>query len=493
MNLNVLVDGIAGSSTLVIDNIQGQKYVLSFDQLKDRVLALAGQLQQAGLKQGHKVGIQAPNCLEWLEFDLACLQIGAKVVAIPTDSGSVLIDSLGLDLLVTSVESPRSLSHYYEAIFLNGGWFKDVSKLKLRQAPVLEPLASHDDILTLTFSSGTTGVLKGLVITKSGAQCSIAKFVEDFALSAADSTIIFLPLSNFQQRMLVYGCLLSGVSMVFTDFTAVFRSLKTHAPTFLIAPPALYEQLHKMYKPAKDQGKALIEGLGGKVRFLITGMAPIQTKIIEQFNQAGIRLLEVYGVTETGMIAWNKLQDNAIGTVGKPIFNDVVISESAEIFVKRHAPLTLGYFVDPNQDGAQTFLADGMIATGDLGRFDEQGRLILVGRKKDIIVTSGGKKFHPGLVEQEIEQVAGVEKVVLIQNKTQPSQLVAIIKTHEQHPDSQEQIRVQMQTLNDALPHYMKVNQYIFTDVAFDAQSGLLTRNLKLNRSAIHDYFLPNI
>ncbi len=487
INLDSLVDNLAGQSVLQIDSVSGKRETLTYDQLKARVNALVVRLHNCGIKENHKIGIQAKNCLEWVELDLACLKIGAKLVAIPSDFNGISIQDIHIDLFVYDISYDYHVNIKCPKLAITNEWL-GLSALVLTS---LDQPTHSNDILTYTFSSGTSGYLKGLLISKTGTENSATKFISDFNLTSQDSTIIFMPLSNFQQRMLIYGCLYKGVSLFFVDFGTIFRALVEHSPTFLIAPPALYEQLGKIYKPSSNNGESLRKGLGGNTRFLIVGMAPISTKIIADFNAAGVRLLEVYGVTETGMIAWNLLEDNTIGTVGRPIFNDVLLSESNEILVKRDNPLSIGYFLDPLAESANTFQADGVIATGDLGRFDEHGKLVLVGRKKDIIITSGGKKFHPSQIEKLVEEIAGVEKAVVLQNRHEPTQLVAIVKiaTTEVLGNTLD-LDERIQNLNNNLPHHMRINKHIITDVSFNAESGFLTRNLKVNRAFVHDYFL---
>lgn len=477
------------ASSLSISAASGAWKSVSFPELVADVATLCDRLAASGLRRGHQVGIKAANCYEWVVWDMAVTSLDAIVVAIPEElpatSASRMVIEHGLALLAHSADGV--IEDHPSAIRLP--W--SGAAVPLAQTAVV--LDRHD-LLSKSFSSGTTGKLKGLLISRSGTELLVSRFLTDFGVGATDRHLIFLPLSNFQQRMSVAGCLWAGASLSFCHFTQVFQALKSFEPTYLIAPPILYENLNRIYHPSKDSGSALKKGLGGRTRFLITGMAPIRASVVEAFNRVGIELLEVYGATETGMIAWNRPGDNRVSTVGKRIWpDDVRIAPDGEVIIQRQHPLSLGYFQDPDGDGDAVFRHDGTIATGDIGTLDADGRLRLLGRKKDIIVTAGGKKFHPSEIESKILALDGVRQAAILQDALDQSVTALIIVDDGQDAQLLRTIDGQVASLNTVLEPYKRFQRVVFAYEPFDLNNGCLTRNLKINRKGIYAHFEQQI
>lgn len=479
------------SATLEADSLKGGMVSFSFPDVIQQVRGLQEQLTAAGFRPGHQVGIKAGNSLEWVLWDLAVTTLGGVIVALPDElrvnNADALLEEHDLALL----------AHGCEFTTFNTGAVIDLTRspfdLTGKQVRPSARGAANPDLLTKVYSSGTTGHLKGLLISRAGTEHLVTRFIADFALGYSDHHLIFLPLSNFQQRMSVYGCLWSGASLRFTVFTNIFNALKTFAPTFLISPPVLYENLDRIYRPDLDGGARLKEGLGGRMRFLITGMAPIRRAVLQSFNQAGVELLEVYGVTETGMIAWNLSGQNRIGTVGRGIWpEDLLLDDEGQILIRRALPLSLGYFSGDATATANVFCADGIIATGDIGSIDESGWVTLRGRIKDIVITPGGKKFHPSEVESAFLTVAGVQQVAIVNSQAQF--FTAVIITDG--VDDQERLQAinrSLSVVNEGLEAYKRVQRLVFADQPFTVGNGCLTGNLKINRKGIHTLYRHQI
>ncbi|MFT5162105.1 MAG: long-chain acyl-CoA synthetase, partial [Alteromonadaceae bacterium] len=304
----------------------------------------------------------------------------------------------------------------------------------------------------------------------------INDFLRDFPLTAEDHHLIFLPLSNYQQRMSVYACLYSGCSLTITNFTQAFSQLTKAKPTFIIAPPAVYENIYNTFNALPNSGEKIRQFLGGKMRFMITGMAAIKTPM----------LLEAYGVTETGMIAWNTPEANRQGSVGKAVHPDeVILNDDGEVIIRRQYPLSLGYFQAAGSDAQQTFLSSGDIATGDIAQIDDDGFITLVGRKKEIITTAAGVKFHPEIVENQLNQITGVLTSVVVW-QTQSSQLYGVICVKNKADNALiATIEKAVEVYNLQCAPWMRVVKLVVTDQAFSIEAGTLTRNMKLNRKGV--------
>lgn len=365
--------------------------------------------------------------------------------------------------------------------------------------PRIEPvLVEHrPDTHSLVFSSGTTGRNKGLVMSRRGTAHLLDLYRDAFGVAPGERFLTFLPFANYQQRMTYYFCLYHGVDLVSVPFHGLFPGLKRHRPTFVIAPPVLYETLHTVARaaagPAGDPS-TLAERLsaltGGNIRYMITGMAPIKRAALDFFWDCGIELYEAFGITEAGMVAWNKPGRVRVGTVGQPAEpGSVSLSEDGEVIVTRSALLSLGYFDAPEEDIRATFVAPNAVATGDIAEFDSDGFLRVVGRKKDAIITSNGEKFHPEPIEALLYRDPRVEVAVVMTGSH--AGLSVVIATRR--PDDAEvtgALRELVRAVNGTLPAQRQLTKVIFTDREFDVEGGLRTRNLKLNRRAIADAFL---
>jgi long-subunit acyl-CoA synthetase (AMP-forming) len=282
-------------------------------------------------------------------------------------------------------------------------------------------------------------------------------------------------------------------------FPQRYAGLKKHQPTFVIAPPILYESLHTLARASvgpknADDTQALSARLreltGGNVRYLITGMAPIKRATLDFFWASGLSLYEAFGITEAGMVAWNKPGAVRVGTVGRPAeAGSVTLSDEGEVIVTRDALLSFGYFESSEEDARSTFRGPHSVATGDIAAFDEDGYLTVIGRKKDAIITKNGEKFHPEPIESAIHRDPRVNVAVVLASER--AGLAAVISTRH-HADAMAvaALRAHIDTVNAALPAQQQVRQLVFTDRDFTVENGLRTRNLKLNRRAIAAAFL---
>jgi long-subunit acyl-CoA synthetase (AMP-forming) len=332
-----------------------------------------------------------------------------------------------------------------------------------------------------------------LLITRRGAEDLATEFIDTFGITQEDRFLFFLPLSHFQQRLSVYMCLYSGTSVMHTPYTHVFHDIPRFQPTFLLNPPVFYETALATLLPrlsvAGREEKTLNAGFGGKVRFMITGMAPTRRNVLEAYQRLGVPLLEAYGITEVGSVTWNVPGDNRIGTVGRPLRNHrITLAADSEVLVRARNPLSKGYFEAEEGETERTFLPDGSIATGDAGEFVD-GHLVLKGRKKDIIITGAGVKFHPAELEERILTFEAVKQAVVISDSRR-GDVVAVMSVDDPH-DSQLIASADrlVQQINDSMPTYKRIARTVLTRTRFTVDNGMLTRNLKPNRAIIARQF----
>lgn len=437
--------------------------------------------QQVAL--GGVIGICSPNCYEWLVYDIAAIDMGLVIHALP-ERASEPIGSI-----VDRYHLAGLLSDQMNAGLAEGRLGLDLAWSESGASTVVDDA----DVLTLVHSSGSSGVLKGLIISRRGTEHLISRFIDAYSISGNDSHVIFLPLSNYQQRMAVYACLHAGVSFLVTPYAYFFHDVPKFAPTFLIGPPALYDAISNAVGAgcSPDTAKArFTDLLGGNIRFMITGMAPIRRGTLEYFAAQGFPLYEAYGMGEAGMASWNYPGHNSIGTVGIPVDpGAVTIGPDSEIVLQPPVPLSKGYFEDPLSEVSTIYGRDGRIYTGDVGRFDGH-HLVLTGRKKELIATAGGTKFHPSEIEDAIRVCSSVRQCVVFMEE-RVGRLAAVVSVSaEMKGVAAPDVASHVEQLNKTLPLDRRIGRTIVTDVQFCPENGLLTRNLKPDRARAREMFL---
>ncbi|WP_431045771.1 AMP-binding protein [Streptomyces sp. P1-3] len=471
------------SAAVVEIDARGGRRRLTHSELYALARSRADQLHAAGVAAGHLIGIRAAGGLDWISWDLAAVMTGAVLKAFPDDTpiedAEEFVARHALALLITDHAPAGALPYVIGPADVPGE----------KVVPATASQEDPGDLHSLVYSSGTSGRLKGLRVSAKGTEYVINRFVESFAVTAEDRHLIFLPLSNYQQRLSLYCCLWTGADLVLAPFQRVFPAIAEERPTFLIGPPVFYDTALQLHRKTGG-GASLGDFLGGRIRFSITGMAPIRRETLGAFAAAGVRLLEAYGMTESGMIAWNTEQDHRIGSVGKLIDPQAVtFLPDGELIIRRPAPLSTGYF-DTGGDAADgTYRADGSIVTGDYGRLDADGFLTLVGRKKDVIALGSGRKVHPAEIEGFFAGVDGIAELIVV--PTPQSQRLGAIVTPSgpDAPEARERIRQGIEQVNRSLDAHQRIASVVFSAQPLRADPRFMTANLKLSRGRAADFF----
>jgi len=494
----------------------GEASAISFSELARRASGLRQRLASQGLAAGARVGILSPNCIDWLVWDLALVELGCTVVGLPEDLlpdlGAQVFEIYDLSLVVVGADLPAKA-------LLQG--HAHVTELHLLAQEPIAPRKMQGDrpfgvegVCSLTFSSGVSGRPKCLMINAAGIDWDVRHYIPEYRPRRDDRLLVFLPLTHQQQRLLIYAAYWIGTSFILIRPEQLFDALPRTAPTLCLAPPVLYEGIHERFLAAIDalppRQRALFngfrrlaaalpgtlgqaarrvlfrkvhQGLGGRMRLMITGMAPIKRSALDFFNEVGICLLEAYGLTETGVIAANVPGACRPGSVGKPVEGScVTIAEDGEVLVSRPHFASHGYLDD---DGfAQPFVPGEPVATGDMGRFDEDGFLYLLGRKKEIIITSQGQKIHPERVESLLHEHPAIGKSVVFGNDQK--RLVALVSLRVPRTEKVvAEVERHAGEVSARLGAAFSIGRVVCTADLFTVANGLLTRSLKLNRRAI--------
>lgn len=376
-----------------------------------------------------------------------------------------------------------------------------------------KPPASGDDTALLMYTSGTTGTPKGVPLTHGNITAELDGIYEVLKLSDKDSILSLLPLFHAYLQIvniwvaMTYACEVGYLKEMTPD--ELGRAMREFKPTLLTTVPRLWYLFHKKIfdtiaaKPKPVQlifntmlstngflrdkfnvnlgdkffGKVQ-ESFGGNLRFAITAGSRFDEDVAQDFYRLGFTIIQGYGLTETsGAATATYEKDNRVGSVGKPFFNAEVKIENpdkdgiGEVLI-RGAMVFKGYYKNPTAT-ADAFTEDGWFRSGDLGKFDVDGHLYIVGRAKDVIVLPSGKNVHPEDLEVHYLKSPLVEELAVIGiedknfGKAGAEKLVGIVVPdfeylkHEKIANSQTAIRFDLDTLGRELPEYQRVREYI--------------------------------
>ncbi|MDN6875429.1 AMP-binding protein [Pseudomonas citronellolis] len=455
----------------------GTRAQVMFSEVYARACRLAKRLHDSGLQRGEVLALRSNNCIEWVVWDLAAvinghvLHVFLEDAADPTPEEvfrchgyRLFVDALAGEMTVQGLQS-----------------LDDNAEITLRKS--IPITTANPDLFSMIYSSGSSGFPKGLLVSRRGTEYLVDQFLHDYDLDETDRSLIFMPLSNFQQRMSMYAFLWSGSSFSLTDLDNAFKSVRNFSPTYMVAPPSFYEQALERFRGAPGTPDSLKNGLGGRLRFVHVGMAPSSGDPIGRFASEGIAMYEAYGVTEAGMIAWNTPRSNRPGSVGKPVNPlEVFLDDKGEIIIKRKYPLCLGYF-DASQCDQDTTFRSGEIATGDLGAFDKDGFLYLKGRCKNLVILETGESFLPEPLEQRVKSVANFACcLVMFDLPRNTLQCYLVPRTQVLDAATAEMVRA---AINAALDRSLDI-EVISSTIKPSIDAGTLTRNMKIRRGPMH-------
>ncbi len=405
-----------------------------------------------------------------------------------------------------------------------------------------------DALATIVYTSGTTGEPKGVMLTHVNIMSNARDSHAVFPTYETDVALSFLPMSHVFERIAFYRYLLDGVTVYFAEsLTTVVRDLGRVRPTVMTGVPRVYEKFYAAIQEKVSQAAglqkvllewalsvgqarsaALLNGhalslsvklqypvadrlvfrkvrarVGGRIRFLISGSAPLSMKIAEFFHAIGLIIIEGYGLTETSPILTANPSDKPkFGTVGKPIPNvEIEIAPDGEILA-RGPNVMQGYY--KREQATSDALSGGWFHTGDIGQIDEDGYLTITDRKKDLIVTSGGKKIAPQPLENLLKAHPLVAEAVLIgEGRKFPAALVvpdfAALETRARESgwafDGRSDLlqRAEVQALyqdlldrvNETLAQYERIKRFFLLPTEFTMERGELTPTMKVRRKVV--------
>jgi long-chain acyl-CoA synthetase len=527
------------------------------------VRELAAGFISLGLEPGSRVCLFMPACIEFTYLDYAILAAGCATVTIyetsSADQVEWIIGDSGAATVICGGEAQRAkydavaanVPHCHTVMVVDDGALDELRQRgqDVDAAEVDRRIAAikHDDLVTLVYTSGTTGRPKGCALTHYNLiwDTRQALVAAGDVLDDSSSTLMFLPLAHILARLLQVACVTRGVRIGYISSVArLVPEMQEFRPTFLVAVPRIFEKVFNTAQSGAGKGlkkrifdqaaKVAIEysnqairgrvskatelqhrlftrlvysklghAFGGNLRFALSGGAPLGERLGHFFHGAGVLVLEGYGLTETtGGATLNTPQAFKIGTVGRPVPGaSVRIAEDGEVLLKG-GHIFKGYWQNPPAT-AEVLSADGWFATGDIGELDSDGFLKITGRKKDLIVTAGGKNVAPAVLEDLVRANVLVSQCVVV-GDARPFIAALVTLDAEEIPKWETgagvsgdgargalhaEVQKAIDTANKAVSHAEAIKAFRILPDDFTVEGGELTPSMKVRRPVVMERY----
>jgi long-chain acyl-CoA synthetase len=544
------------------------------DEFFATTAAFASGLKGLGIGRGDRVLLLSDNRPEWHMVDLAVIDIGGADVPVYSTltPPQVAYQAKDAGAVAAVVESPEQMAKFLEIrhqcpelkhlIQIEGpaadgvlmmedvvssGDTGDAQDRFWERAATVQP----GDLLTLIYTSGTTGNPKGVALTHDNLVSNVRASAQRAPIGADDLGLEFLPLCHVFERMIGYLYMAAGCSKAYCSVYHVGDLVASIRPTVFAGVPRFYEKVYDkimdkagsappirraLFNWALGEGRSAYpqrlagrepgglgyrladkivlakvrDALGGRIRFCVSGGAPLPLFVNEFFHSLGIWILEGYGLSETSpVIAVNGAAPGMtrLGTVGQAIDGvEVKIAEDGELCC-RGPNVMDGYWNLPDRT-AEVFDADRFFLTGDIAEIDDDGFIRITDRKKDLIVTAGGKNVAPQPIENEIKRSPLVDNAVLIGDRR--PYIVALISPNDEelakwaagrgldslsqeeltrHPDLSAEYAAVINRTNEGLARYEQIKKFQALPLMLSVEGGHLTPTLKVKRRVVEkDY-----
>jgi long-chain acyl-CoA synthetase len=453
---------------------------------------LARWLLDLGVRAGDRIGVLAGNGLEWALIDLAALRIKAVTAGLDPAKfapGDELAARYGLKLLFTdrAAEHTAAVLPLDEASrLIDEAMAAEAGGYPLPQPELPQASYAPGDVVTLKFTSGSTGEPKGLAATAGSMDATMAAVQELFRHGPQDDVFLFLPLSLAQQRYWIYSALCFGFDLTVSTYEAAFPALARVQPTVVMGVPGFYETAmkHLEARAARAAARALF---GRRIRYLWTGSAPARPAMLAFFEAAGLPIYEGYGLNETCIVAKNHPGAHREGSVGRVLpGKKVLFDQDGRISVACDYPVNTRYEYAGPGESERMFGPDGTVRTGDVGHLDEDGFLFIHGRSDDVIVLDNGRKVAVRPLEEFFKGEPAVgECVVFCPTQTH---LAAVVSPASPQAD-QAAIARRLAQANAAFGADEQIGRLVVADEPFSVANGLLGTQFKPQRSRIFELY----
>jgi long-chain acyl-CoA synthetase len=521
----------------------GGKYrTWTWRQYRDTVQQIAVGVRELGVPKGGIVALQSETRAEFYLTDIGVMTSGAISAALYTslpyaDQAKTLRAS---DATVVFVENEKVMKALQEAavdplsvqwILLTDDSVRKLGEKKMREDPGaferIRSEVSESDLAVLYMTSGATGEPKMGLVSHRALVANMDMAPAAFPLSPDDCTIAFLPSAHIAQRVVVELLpIREGGCIWFSEGLAKLpHELRSIRPTFFLAPPRVWERIYSTVsaeikkRPAavrrlfytaiglgSEASRRRQEGrevppwirttlrifdrivfskirsrLGGRLRLAASGAAPLGKDLAEFYGAIGMPLIEGYGLTEGGVALLNPLDRPKAGSIGKllPGF-EARIEEDGELLL-RGGSLFSGYYKDP--DATAAVLREGWLATGDIAECDADGYYYITGRKKDLIVSSNGKKIYPARIEGMLKKEPAINQVLLIGDRM--PYVTALFTVNGQPEEVQSTVEKAVKMVNKQLASFEQVRKFKILAREFSIEQGELTPTMKVRRNRV--------
>lgn len=572
---NIINSGIEKNKTGIFSAVKrnGEWIETTIEEFQTKKKNLALGLYALGVRKGDRVSIHSENSTEWLICDQAVLSIGAVNVAVyttqPADQIKYILENseakvhiVSNDALFAETKPLMKEINTVEAIIsiqpskhkkLKG--FDEVmkmgSELDAKESDLYEKLKSEikpDDLANINYTSGTTGVPKGVMLSHNNLASNVLASNERMAYSADDAQdpkiLSYLPLAHMLERIASYIYIYTGVPVYYIeDVNDIKTDLVTIKPIYFSTVPRLLEKimaglkvrgqelsglkkqlyywaidLAENYDPEdppsgleklkfKIADKAVYskvrEGLGGNLVGMMVGGAALSPPVMRFFNGIGLKCGQGYGLTETSPVATGSKADwIRIGSAGLPITDvEIKIADDGEILIKG-PNIMQGYYKMPEKT-KEVFTEDGWFCSGDIGHIDEDGWLFITDRKKSMFKLSTGKYVAPQPIENALVNNGFIDNAMVVGADEKFCAAIIIPDWNNMEkrfkrfghelPDENRidnehvinRIQKEVDKVNETLPHWEKVKKFVLLDEPFSIENGELTAKMSIKRSGV--------
>lgn len=551
-------------------NAQGEWVAFTAAEFKNKVVALAKGLIARGVMPGDSVSIIAHTCWQWTALDVAIMSIGALTVPVYETNSPAQVKMIFNDANVKmafaeddfqrdKIESVRDqcpdLGDVYviglgaiDTIIEYGRAVSDAEFLEREQA------VKGSDLATIVYTSGSTGTPKGVELTHANfvfITYSGVNSMPDIAMKPNRRLLLFLPLAHVFARYMQFFCFAGNVSLgLSSNLKTILADFKAFKPTFILAVPRIFEKIYNAasqkagagfkgrvfadatqtaydWSHAQQSGgsiplalnakhalynklvySSIMEVFGGHVEYAVSGGAPLDSSIAHFFNSVGLPLLEGYGMTETcAPSSVNPTEGYKIGTIGLPLQGVTMgVDEEGELCIKSPA-VCAGYHNNPDVTKQQ--IVDGWLHTGDLGSIDDDGFVSIVGRKKDLIITAGGKNVSPCEMEASIMTSPVVSQCVMIGDRkpfiaaiisldlaetnlwleSKGAEQVADLDEASKNPIVRAEVERAVNKANELASRAESIRKFEIVPDEFTEENGLVTPSMKARRQAVVEHY----
>lgn len=507
--------------------INRQFVEFTYAEVAEQALRLVSALRNLGVQPGDKVALVSKNCAEWFICDLAMMLGDYVSVPIFPTAGADTIEyclthSESKALIGGKLDDPAATQQVIDAMpdiisialpYDTGPNCQYQFKELIANAKPSEERPQHydDKLMSLVYTSGTSGLPKGAMLTYGAFSWSVQQLINHIGIQENDRLFSYLPLAHITERVYIFGSsIMGGVTTAFPESLDTFiEDVKMHRPTLFISVPRLWTLFQQRIQDKLPQKKLnillkipfvnslikkkLADGLGlDQARVLGCGSAPVSPALLEWYRSVGLNITEAWGMTES--FAYSTLnypfradKIGSVGNAGPGI--ELKIADDDEIMVRGRG-LFSGYY--KNDIATQeSFDADGWLHTGDIGSIDADGYLTIQGRKKDTFKTSKGKFVAPVPIEKKLFEYSRVEMMCLI-GLGLPGPILLVVPHDFPNFDKERYAKTTRKVIarmNQELESHEQIKGVLMIKDPWSIENGVLTPTLKIKRHVLEQKY----